>query len=168
MHMPGLLPACVLLGSLSASAADQRLLFQVVVPAGVPTTGLAVEVRRLGTTQTVLLTDDGTSPGDVPGDGVHTGWLDGRHAVLSQVVLRDGATVLYAGTDITTRTGVDRVGFALRTVGDRVEAIRAPASLPGAPGRLGAEAGRVAALGWGTLALFYVGGVLLWSRRQDP
>ena len=81
------------------------------------------------------------APGDVPGDGVHTGWLEGDHATLSQIVLRDGTTVLYAGTDVTTKVGVDRVGFALRAVGDRVEAIRAPASLPGAPGRLGAEAG---------------------------
>ena len=166
MRMPGLLPACALFSALSASAADQRLLFQVEVPAGTETTALAVEVRRLGTTQTVALTDDGSSPGDVPGDGVHTGWLDGRHSSLSQVILRDGEQVLYTGTDVTTRVGVDRVGFALRTVGERVEAIRAPASLPGAPGRLGTEAGRVAAFGWGALALLYVGGILLWSRRQ--
>ena len=72
----------------------------------------------------------------MPGDGVHTGWLDGSHSSLSQVILRDGERVLYAGTDVTTRVGVDRVGFALRT-GERVEAIRAPASLPGAPGRPG-------------------------------
>ncbi len=166
MLMPGPLPVCALLAALSASAASQRLLFQVQVPAGTATTALAVEVSRLGTTQTVRLTDDGSAPGDVPGDGVHTGWLDGSHATLSQVVLRDGEAVLYAGTDVTTRTGVDRVGFALRTVGDRVEAIRAPASLPGAPGRLGTGAGRVAAYGWGALALLYVGGMLLWSRRQ--
>lgn len=166
--MLGALPLLTLLLAPPALAGPQRLLVQVTVPADLPTGSLSAEITRLGQTTRLALTDDGTAAGDVPGDGVYTGWLTGDAATLSQVVLRDGDTVLYAGTDVTTRAGVDRVGFSLRAAGDRIEAVRAPASLPGAPGQLGAQAGRVAAFGWGAFALLYVAGVLAWTRSSQP
>lgn len=147
-----------------AWAAEQDLLLQVEVPAEVRVTALQAEVTRLGATELLPLRDDGAARGDVPGDGIHTVWVTGPYAATTQVVLRDGEELLYAGHEVTDVAGVDRLGWTLRRVGDRTDAVRAPASLPGAAGRLGSEAGRVAAFGWGALVLIFVGLLAVWRR----
>ena len=153
-----------------AARADEGQLFVFVsVDADVVVERLTVALDRPEGARSVVLSDDGTAPHDVPGDRTFTGALPGSYArttLLELEIAVNGAPhVLFAGPVRTDDRRRAAVGFAVRSGPEGPLASRVPVSWPGT-GTAGTPAlPLIAAFGWGLLGLGYCA-LLLRGRRR--
>ena len=102
----------------TGATAGQVLRFAVAVPSGPPWSGLRVEVDRLGRSTVLGLVDDGSTPGDIPLDGVYVGSQSGLYAryVTLRLYGRSAAgteSLLWEGTVATPDQWQETIAFRL-------------------------------------------------------
>ncbi len=152
-----------------AADAPQRLRFEVAVEPGLPLSALSVMVDRLGVSHQVVLSDDGSAAGDVAGDGIWVGRIEGPYARVVGLRLvgqpEQGTTIdLWEGTvrtdDARTATtawrAVQRDGTP---VGERVAV-----ALPGGSSALSEASPLVVSFGWGLVVLIVLTVLGAWRR----
>jgi len=153
-------------------AAPARVRLEVEARAWQGKLRLFAESRWLGEERRVLLQDHGELPGDVAGDGVWVGVLEGApvQALPVRLLLQEPGgdeQLVYAGTELIQGAD-DQLGFELVEGDAGPEAFRVarPLTGPVAPAR--SETGRLVAAGvWVLLLLNYA--AWLWrSRRRTP
>lgn len=131
--------------------------FEVFDPT--PDARIEVGVTWLGEERTLVLTDDGSTPGDAPGDGVRVGSTAGDAVRLLPVRVRvDGAQV-WDGLEPLV-LGENRVAFTIER-SPAPWARRVVTAASSQAGEANRMAGRAAALGWMALVL----GFVAWLAR---
>lgn len=149
---------------LSALAAEPQVVrFEVAAPGHAPALGLRVETTWLGEERALTLRDDGSTPGDAPGDGVFVGELSGEpvRALPVRLVLEGGGhrgVEVYAGLERVFQPA-DRLAWAL-SLGDAPVATRVAAPYLARSGDSREVAWVAASIGWVCLLLGYVAWLL--------
>ena len=145
------------LALLLAAAPPQAL--RVTVASATAGPGVTIEVRTtwLGEPRTMVLTDDGSQPGDTPADGVYAGeWTGDAVRILPITLVQrgdSGEVILYDGLERVYQPA-DTLSFSL-TADDppRAERVVAPYVARRVEAR---ETARVAAsVGWAILVFVY-------------
>lgn len=175
--MPGRrLLRCLLLGVLvgvcapAGADARQQLRLEVAVPGALALSSLQAEVDRLGLRSVVALADDGSTPWDIPGDGVYVGELAGDYARTVSLVLvarqGDSDHVVFAGVLRTEDASLATLGFRLLATPDGPTAVRVPMPYPGSGSETYESLQLVSAFGWGLLMLAYVATLVFGGGRR--
>ncbi|MCB9742963.1 MAG: hypothetical protein H6740_10200 [Alphaproteobacteria bacterium] len=148
-----------LLPLLLAEPATQVLRVEVVTTQANPDLRVELRTTWLGEDRVLVLTDDGSAPGDTPADGLYVGtWRGAPVRMLPiQIVVTGGQLVdaeVYAGLERVNQPE-DRLAYAL-SFGDnpRAQRVIAPYLVRDLDVR---ESSWVAAsIGWAALAFLYV------------
>lgn len=147
-----------LMGAVSG-ASEQRVFIEVAAawqPAGLR---LEVETVWLGQERLLVLSDDGSVPGDHPGDGVYSGLLMGAPARILPVHLFVTAQGLprteIAAVDAALGLGESRLVWALETDGHPI-ARPVALALPPPHMEIVEPVAQFAAFGWVGLVFAYV------------
>ena len=157
-----------------AQAADvQTLLVQVEVPGALAGTTVHAKLDRLGQAHTLPLTDDGSTPGDIAGDGVHVGQIQGEYARALGLTLittqNSVAQAVFAGVLRTDDAHLATLGFRLVATPEGTVTVRVPVPFPGGSEAVSGLLPLITAFGWGTLVMIYVT-MLVFGRhpRRRP
>ena len=144
------------------ASGGQVLRFAVAVPSGPAWSSIWVEINRLGRSTALGLVDDGSSPEDIPLDGVFVGSQSGLYA--RYVTLRVfGRTVegnealLWEGTVATADQWQETIAFRVSALPEGTRAERVAVALPAGQSGFAEGVPVLVAFGWGTFVLTFVG-----------
>lgn len=164
--VPGMNPAAMgqngYVPSPMPASGGQVLRFAVAVPSGPAWSSIWLELERLGQSTAIGLVDDGSSPEDIPLDGVYVGSQSGPYAryVTLRVFGRTpegNEAMLWEGSIATSDQWQETIAFRISALPDGPRAERVAVALPAGQSGFAEGMPVLVAFGWGTFLLVFVG-----------
>jgi len=159
----------VLIPMLHAAPTQQIVRLEVDAAAVDPRLEVQVHALWLGAARSVTLRDDGSTPGDVAGDGVWLGELRGDPVSmlpLSLTVARGGAPVTAWEGNEPIALGEDHLSWSLE-LGDTPRAWRVAAAATSRSARAREAAAVTAPIAWACFVLIYVAWLVERALRRE-
>lgn len=159
-------------GATKQTSDSQLIQFQVAMPSNTAFTAVRIDLLRLGQSQDIVLTDDGTNPSDVAYDGIWEGQHKGSYARYVTIRMfgadeSGGQTLLYSGVERTEDKSHATLGWRVIQVYDTLTAMRTPDSYPGNVTEVHVSIPLVTGFGWGIFVLVYIGLAIPLVRREN-